>query len=223
MEGGFSIMAHSWTIGSRPDCDLVVASPRVSGHHCRLTLDENGYVLEDLRSTNGTYVNGTRLIDPVRLSRRDSVTLGMATPMPWPEDETVEAPPPGPARGPSWALSFQGEAMVIGRASDCDHVLNFPMVSGHHARIFRENGRIWIEDLGSLNKTYLNGQPVKGKTEVVSGDSIHLGTCDLVLCIGPQAEVETIEQSPVGASPSPPRAGLVSLCRCFLQRLRLAL
>jgi pSer/pThr/pTyr-binding forkhead associated (FHA) protein len=50
-ERGFSIMAHSWTIGSQPDCDLVVASSRVSGRHCRLTLDANGYVLEDLGST----------------------------------------------------------------------------------------------------------------------------------------------------------------------------
>jgi pSer/pThr/pTyr-binding forkhead associated (FHA) protein len=221
IEGGFAIMAHSWTIGSQLDCDLVVASPRVSGRHCRLTLDANGYVLEDLDSTDGTYVNGVRLTGRVRLSRIDKVTLGVATRMPWPPEKTIEAPPGAPARGPSSTLDFQGEAMVIGRAPDCDHVLNVPMVSGRHARVFREDDRIWIEDLGSLNGTYLNGHPVKRKTEVVSGDEIHLGTCDLILRFGPQVEVETVAESPVGSSPPPPRAGVVvSLCRYFLQRLR---
>ena len=228
-ERGFSIMAHSWMIGSQPDCDLVVASPRVSGHHCRLTRDANGYILDDLGSTNGTYVNGVRLTGRVRVWRSDSITLGVATRMPWPAEETPEAPPAqgspraGPARGPGSTLSFHGEEMVIGRAPDCDYVLNLPMVSGRHARVFRADDRTWLEDLGSLNGTYLNGQPVKRKTEVVSGDEIHLGTCDLVLCIGPQVEVETVEESPVGSSPPPPRTGVVSLCLGSLQRLMASL
>jgi hypothetical protein len=115
-------MTRSWTIGSRPDCDLVVDSPRVSGCHCRLTRDERGYVLEDLGSTNGTYVNGSRITDPVRVARGDSVTLGATSPMPWPPETasaaTVEVP----------TLRFRGPEMVIGRASDCDHVLDFQMV-----------------------------------------------------------------------------------------------
>jgi pSer/pThr/pTyr-binding forkhead associated (FHA) protein len=221
LERGFPIMAHSWTIGARPDCDLVVASPGVSGRHCRLTLDANGYVLEDLGSTNGTYVNGVRLTGRVRLLRSDEVTLAMATRMPWPAEETIEAPPAGPAGGPRSILSFQGEELVIGRAPDCDHVVNAPMVSGHHVRVFGADGRTWIEDLGSRNGTYLNGQLVKWKTEVVSGDEIHLGICGPVLCISPQIGAELVEESPVGSSPPPPRAGVVaSLCRYFLQRLR---
>jgi pSer/pThr/pTyr-binding forkhead associated (FHA) protein len=99
--------------------------------------------------------------------------------------------------------------MVIGRAPDCDHVLNVPMVSGRHARIFRADDRTWIEDLGSLNGTYLNGQKVKGKAEVLSGDSIHVGNCDLVLRFGPQAEAAL--ESPVGSSPPPPPAEAPSL------------
>jgi pSer/pThr/pTyr-binding forkhead associated (FHA) protein len=92
------------------------------------------------------------------------------------------------------------------------------MVSGHHARVFRADDRTWIEDLGSLNGTYLNGQPVKGKTEVASGDSIHLGTCDLVLRIGPQ--VETAQESPVDSSPPPPpRAEPTTLLAALLRRI----
>ena len=71
-------MSSSVTIGSRPDCDLVVNVPSVSGHHCRLTLDETGFVLEDLNSTNGTFVNGERIRGAVRvrLMATDTIHLG---------------------------------------------------------------------------------------------------------------------------------------------------
>jgi hypothetical protein len=170
-----------------------------------------------------TYPNAGRGSSEASAHRSDNGdgTTGPAAP--------AEAPPAqgsprvGPARGPGSTLRFQGEEMVIGRASVCDYVLNLPMVSGRHARVFRADDRTWLEDLGSLNGTYLNGQPVKRKTEVVSGDEIHLGTCDLVLCIGPQVEVETALESPVGSSPPPPRTGVVSLCLCALQRLMASL
>ena len=71
-------MSSSVTIGSRPDCDLVVNVPSVSGHHCRLTRDETGFVLEDLNSTNGTFVNGERIRGAVRvrLTATDTIHLG---------------------------------------------------------------------------------------------------------------------------------------------------
>ncbi len=55
------LMSSSVTIGSRPDCDLVVDVPSVSGRHCRLIRKETGLVLEDLNSTNGTFLNGERI------------------------------------------------------------------------------------------------------------------------------------------------------------------
>src|SRR4051794_4882088 len=74
----------SWIIGSGADCDLVVAQPTVSGRHCRLTRGGEGYVLEDLGSSNGTYVNGARITSPTRVRAADHITLGLSTPMPWP-------------------------------------------------------------------------------------------------------------------------------------------
>ena len=48
-------------VGTDPACDLVLDEPTVSGHHCRLTRFEDGYTLEDLGSTNGTFVDDVRL------------------------------------------------------------------------------------------------------------------------------------------------------------------
>ena len=77
---------RSWVIGSDPGCDLVVAAPSVSGRHCRLSRTEEGYTLEDLGSTNGTFVNGQRVGSRARVSPADRVTLGQNVPMPWPPE-----------------------------------------------------------------------------------------------------------------------------------------
>jgi predicted component of type VI protein secretion system len=56
--------------------DLVVNDAEVSRRHARLVLQAGGFVLEDLGSTNGTTVNGQRLLGPYILRPGDVVTLG---------------------------------------------------------------------------------------------------------------------------------------------------
>ena len=74
-----------WNIGSAPDCDIVVDRPNVSGHHCRLVKIGDQYFLDDLRSTNGTFVNGQKVVSRVAVSRTDQIRLGSDAPMPWPD------------------------------------------------------------------------------------------------------------------------------------------
>lgn len=49
------------TVGRAPRADFVVDAPLVSRLHCRLTLQDDGVLVEDLESTNGTFVNGQRV------------------------------------------------------------------------------------------------------------------------------------------------------------------
>lgn len=65
-------------IGREPINDVIFANPEVSRRHARLTRrpQENGYALEDLGSTNGTYVNGRRLDTAVLLKDGDIIDLG---------------------------------------------------------------------------------------------------------------------------------------------------
>ena len=51
------VVGTSMTIGRLPDNTVVIDNPAVSGHHARVFREGNAVVLEDLRSTNGTYVN----------------------------------------------------------------------------------------------------------------------------------------------------------------------
>lgn len=65
-------------IGRSPGADIVIADDFVSSTHARVTPAPDGTALiEDLDSTNGTIVNGTRIARPIALSLGDIVDLGV--------------------------------------------------------------------------------------------------------------------------------------------------
>jgi pSer/pThr/pTyr-binding forkhead associated (FHA) protein len=63
------------TVGRADDNDLVIVDPEVSRHHARLEPDGQGWRAIDLRSTNGTWVNGVRL-DAATIVVGDEVAFG---------------------------------------------------------------------------------------------------------------------------------------------------
>ena len=64
------------TIGRSRDCDLVLYDTYLSTRHARLTNDEGDLSIEDLGSTNGTYVNQELVKGRVHLERGDVVQVG---------------------------------------------------------------------------------------------------------------------------------------------------
>jgi hypothetical protein len=64
------------TLGRDITNDIVINDPEVSRHHCRLTQGGGGFTIEDLGSTNGTFINGQRLTGARPLSHGDMVGLG---------------------------------------------------------------------------------------------------------------------------------------------------
>jgi hypothetical protein len=63
-------------IGRSPRCDVVIDSTQVSRTHCRIECTASGIVVEDLRSSNGLYVNGDRIRGTRMLASGDRLLLG---------------------------------------------------------------------------------------------------------------------------------------------------
>ncbi|KOA19608.1 FHA domain-containing protein FhaB [Clostridium homopropionicum DSM 5847] len=74
---GSVIPIHSkLTIGRNDDNQLVLKDPYVSGHHAVIFLKNNDYVIEDLKSTNGTLLNNAKLEKQSYLNIDDEIAIG---------------------------------------------------------------------------------------------------------------------------------------------------
>ena len=90
---------------------------------------------------------------------------------------TIVNPPA--QRGRSFPL---GQELSVGRAAGCVITLDDTYVSQLHARVFQQDGQTFVEDLGSTNGTYLNGQKVSGPMVMSRGDQLRVG--DTVMELG---------------------------------------
>jgi hypothetical protein len=101
--------------------------------------------------------------------------------------------------GQAWWVSVNPQGTAIGRGRDCDVVVDSPEVSRRHAKICQMRLNQWaIEDLGSTNGTFVNGQRVQSCV-IAAEDVVQMGPVTLVL--GGQSG----EPAPAGVEPQPPR------------------
>lgn len=64
------------SLGRRGSNDIVIKDPYVSKNHFLIVEDEDNYFLEDLDSSNGTYLNGEEVLDAVELKNGDIIKVG---------------------------------------------------------------------------------------------------------------------------------------------------
>jgi pSer/pThr/pTyr-binding forkhead associated (FHA) protein len=75
-------------------------------------------------------------------------------------------------RGRRFALT---DELTVGRAAGCQVTIDDTYASQLHARVFAQEGQLFVEDLGSTNGTYLNRKKVQGPQVMRRGDRLQVG------------------------------------------------
>jgi hypothetical protein len=97
-------------------------------------------------------------------------------------------------------LLVENDSFLIGRGSDCDLVLPERQVSRHHARIERQaDGTYHVHDLGSKNRTYVNGVELGDQAQMLrDGDELQIALCVKIGFVGADATLPLVA---MGAAP----------------------
>lgn len=80
---------------------------------------------------------------------------------------------PADQKGKTYDLT---DEVTVGRASGCQVALTDVTVSQLHARIFRRDGKLYVEDLGSSNGTFVNRKKVSAAVAIRRGDRVAVGS-----------------------------------------------
>jgi pSer/pThr/pTyr-binding forkhead associated (FHA) protein len=214
-------------VGRRADVELPLPFAVLSGVHARVSRGQGaggaGWVVEDLGSTNGTWLDGTRLppgeprpLAPGAELRLASVRLlfdgeGVAQPASQGTATIARrlvddlfggaagAPTIRVVRGAppaSLALAVAGRVYVAGRAEGCALRLTVEEVSREHAAFVRGAEGVVVRDLGSKNGVVVSGARVAGERALADGDLVIVGPVTLALDDPAARYLRELEQMP---------------------------
>jgi pSer/pThr/pTyr-binding forkhead associated (FHA) protein len=188
------------SIGRLETNDICIKEQHVSRQHAVINYRDGIFMITDLGSANGVFVNGSRIAEPFPLAHGDEIRLYVPTlhfSAIVSEEEQRQATEHGtlitaitstgkgkliitngPQEGSSIPLLL--ENITIGRATskaDWEICLQDPSVSRPHARLQLVDTNWIITDLGSANGTLVNGTPVSEKGRPLrDGDVLTLGS-----------------------------------------------
>lgn len=205
------------TLGRSSNNDIQIAERYVSRQHAVIQYREGIFVINDLGSSNGTFVNEKKITAPFPLFAGDNIRLyeALLTFSAAQADDVAEAQKTGrlivaadadgqgsltitngPQEGETVPLTLA--STLIGRAtSDADWgiMIQDRSVSRPHARIEQQETGWFLYDLDSRNGTHVNGHEVHGDgRQLFDGDTVVLGSSILLFRIGWEA---IVDQPPV--------------------------
>jgi ABC-2 type transport system ATP-binding protein len=210
-------VTESIVIGRDVGADVVIGDIEVSTNHASFTPADGGLTVQDLGSTNGTFVNGERVSGPQELRAGDRVQVGgtileLRGPEPIAPSAKSIAPQlqvtrarqipkvplllflTGQQEGSSIPV---GEPVVIGRDPGAADVIldQDTEISRRHAVFSPAGAGITLQDLGSTNGTFVNGQRITGTVALRGADKVQLGSTEI--------EVKLMGEAPLEPAPTP--------------------
>jgi ABC-type multidrug transport system ATPase subunit/pSer/pThr/pTyr-binding forkhead associated (FHA) protein len=182
-------------IGRHPTNQLAIDVPTVSAEHAVIEYRAGVYQLTDRGSRNGTFVNGQR-IDTIDLNDGDLIRLGEMGNNAVTLTYRAGQAPQSAARD-QFDLAAH-DTLSIGRAAECELVLDSPLVSRHHARLERSGPAHVLIDLGSTNGTYVNSQRID-RAELHAGDVVQIGPYRFTYQPGQLSQVISVQRGRLDA------------------------
>jgi len=205
------LVRDDYTIGRAEENTVRLTERNISRRHARLTKPGERWMLLDLTSYNGCFVNGQRVSEKHEIVHGDLVQLGdyrlqvlddsILDPVTFDKAVTMPAAPRsqallgqpdrlvmvvGPTVGAEFPLT-QDRPLVVGRGEECDVSINHPSVSRVHAEIQPlGDGRYEIVDRESANGVRVNGVELP-RTLLDARDAIELG--DVILKFIPAGDI----------------------------------
>lgn len=166
----------SMTIGRDPQCDLHLDNRALSRRHAQIEKRGAAIWVRDLNSQNGTYVNGSRINEPLALNGGDVVEVGRYHVRIEGVENASEDTPVLTLTGPEGRHRFAmvGDEIIIGRAPSCDIAIGHKSISRRHLRIAIDGNNFVAEDLGSQNGSRLNNKRINGPTPFRIGDKLQM-------------------------------------------------
>ncbi len=176
----FWVMEKAFSIGHAGKNHLTIEAPSVSRQHARIMNQGDTFLLKDLGSEKGTYVNGQRITQK-QIVCGDTLTIGEV------ELEVID-PLQDHDNDRHWSLiadsswltgqefPLRGEpdqVLTIGRSSQCDIVFPGTHLSRLHAQITINYSSLTIEDMGSANGTFVNDKKITS-AQLYPGDRLRL-------------------------------------------------
>jgi ABC-type multidrug transport system ATPase subunit len=178
-----AVTSDDFLVGRSIEADLFLPDlPFVSGQHFAIRRTANGYVVVDLASTNGTRLNNRGLsanvLTPIHhgdILRIGEERFGKSVGFTFHNTAEAMAPVAGFGAGVSSTQLLQIERLSIGRAPDCDIVLESPTVAGHHAYVERfGEAHHSIRVLEGAATIWINDQPLR-QARLYAGDRVQIG------------------------------------------------
>ncbi|MCA9290634.1 MAG: FHA domain-containing protein, partial [Phycisphaerales bacterium] len=190
----------SFVLGRQDDADVVIHYPGVSRRHCRMFVTDDELWVEDLDSRGGTHFENRPIDAPCRLLDGDQIAVGpvvvevmidraaaghrptTASRSEYSDDRTVVSGSRTTDDAPAEAgrIALTGDELVIGRGEECEVTLESLVLSRRHARLKRRGQAWFVEDLGSTNGTFVNGEPIQRPYPLDIGDTLRIGPYELV-------------------------------------------
>jgi len=157
-------------VGRDSECDICIPDHRISRQHAKISVTPSGLVVEDLGSANGTTVNGQKASKPTLFQSGDKIKF---------HNMEFIAEFISPAKNEVLFLRSENYAdkelqgqLFVGRDPECEVCIPDQRISRKHAKITVTQLGVIVEDLNSINGTFVNDQQIDTATQVNSGDSL---------------------------------------------------